>query len=364
VTLVQRRTGKANRLELRLRGVTRLLDTSTHSFLGADVQHDAHGRMAVVWRRILEGDSIQAFAWTPTGGRQQISDTKSSVSDISLSISATGRGALAYWSPEGIFVARRSAGRGFEKPEPVDVSGKFAQKPGIGVSSRGRIVVAWSDGARVLARAATGAAPFGPAQPVALRSAAAGTSLLLGPPKVVVTSKGRAVVTVSSKELRGLAVADARVEAFDWAATALAPSTAATLSRGAAAGEADVVALGANAVIAWTQRPKNSPRALWTTRWTPKGLERPNLYDTHALGLSVLLTAGPRGAVDAFYRAGGPRWFTVRLTAAGRYRDTSVVTPPGEHIALIDVAASGGHLAASWTARPGRPRVQVARPAT
>jgi hypothetical protein len=180
----------------------------------------------------------------------------------------------------------------------------------------------------------------------------------------VLTNDGRAVVAVSSIELRSdrVSVADRRVEAFEWKSSAPHPSAAATLSRGAAAGGADVIARGKAAVIAWTQRPKGAPRALWATRWTGKGLQRPNVYDTRALGSPVLLTAAPRGAVDTFYRAAGNRWFTVRLSAAGLYRGTTTVTPPGEEIDEIDVASAGSHAAASWTLGGRIARVQLGRP--
>jgi hypothetical protein len=178
----------------------------------------------------------------------------------------------------------------------------------------------------------------------------------------VLTTSGRAVVSVSSDELRNHRVVDSRIEAFDWPVGKAHPSGAATLSRGAAAGTADIVAQGTSASIAWTQRPKGSPRALWVARWTPKGLQRPNLYDTRALGLPVLLAPAPGGALDVFYRAAGAHWFTVRLSAAGRFSGTSVVTPPGESIAAIDVASAGTHLVAAWTGRGGGPHVQLARP--
>jgi hypothetical protein len=65
--------------------------------------------------------------------------------------------------------------------------------------------------------------------------------------------------------------------------------------------------------------------------------------------------------VNVFYRASGRRWFTVHLSAAGLFRGTSVVTPPGEQVASIDVATAGRHLAASWTAGP-RAHIEIARP--
>jgi hypothetical protein len=365
--LLQRGAGGSNRLELRAGGRTRLLDTSSHAFLGTAIRHDAHGRFVVAWRRVLEG-TTQAFAWTPRGGRQQVSGVRKSVQHVSLSVAASGRGALAYWSPDGVFVARAAPGRGFDTPATVAPSGTFAAQPGIGVSSGGRVIVAWSDGKRILGRVANGQGPFGPPQPVALRPPAAGNTLLPGVPRVVITSRGRAVVAVSSYELRGSApatpvVADQRVEAFDWPRTAIRPSAAATLSRGAAAGSADIAAQGASAVIAWTQRPPGAPRALWATRWTSKGLQRPNLYDTHDLGLPVQLTLAPRGGIDAFYQAGPQRWFTVRLNATGLYSGTASVTPAGQQVALIGVASEGAHSVAGWTVGKRGARAQLAHPA-
>jgi hypothetical protein len=368
--LLQRAARGSNRLELRVGGRTRLLDTSSHAFLATDVQHDARGRLVVVWRRIL-GSAIQAFAWTPRGGRQQVSDVHKSVSHLSLSVAPSGRAVLAYWSPEGVFVARGASGHGFDAPTTVAPAGTYAAQPGAAVSRSGRVVVAWSDGKRIMVRAASGPGPFGPAQPVALRPPGTGNTVVPGVPKIVMTSGGRAVVAVSSFELRGSSpvpvqtpvVVDQRVEAFDWPRKAARPSTASTLSRGATAGTAAVVVQGASAMIAWTQRPQGAPRALWVTRWTRAGLQRPNVYDTHDLRLPVLLTRGPRGAVDAFYQAGGQRWFTVRLSAAGLYRGTSSVTPLGDQIPLIDVAAEGSRAIAGWTIGKRSSRVQLARPA-
>jgi hypothetical protein len=370
VLLVQHRLNGINRLELRVGGRARLLDTSTHSFLDADVQHDASGRLVVAWRRILEGGQVQVFAWTPSGGRQQVSNGRTNVGGLSLSIAPNSRAALAYASPEGVFVARRPPGSGgFQGPEAVAPAGTYTTAPGVGVSLRGRVVVAWSDGPRLLARAAAGAAPFGTTQPVALRPAAAGNVLLVGAPKVVTASDGRAVAVAPTFEVRPGApnalvrtVTDSRVEAFDWGATDARPSIPITLSRAAAAGPPDLVAVGKSVAIAWTQRPKGLPRALWITRWTPAGIQKPNVYDTHGLDLPVLLTRAPKGAVDAFYTTGAARWFTVRLGAAGLYRGTSPVTPPGERVAAIDAAAAGRSAVAAWTFRSHGAQVRFARP--
>jgi len=368
--LMQRAAGGSNRLELRIGGRTRLIDTTTHSFLGTDIRHDSHSRLVIVWRRVL-GGTIQAFAWTARGGRQQVSNARKDVGYLSLSVASSGRAALAYQSPEGVFVARGATAHGFEAPATLAPAGTFSAQPGVAVSSSGRVVVAWSDGKRIVARAASGPGPFSSPQPVALRPPAAGSTLVPGAPDVVMTSTARAVVAVSSFELRGSGAApgqkpvvvDQRVEAFDWARKVQRPSAAATLSRGAAAGTADVLARGASAVIAWTQQPAGGPRALWVARWTPTGLQRPNLYDTHNLGLPVLLTPAPQGAVDAYYQAGGQRWFTVRLSALGLFTGTSSVTPLSQQVPLIDVASEGSRSIAGWTLGKRNARVQVARPA-
>jgi hypothetical protein len=313
---------------------------------------------------------VQAFVWTAGSGRQQVSAVQKSVTDLSLAVAGNGRAALGFVSEDGVFVARRSPGSGFAPPEQVAAPGSFASGPGLAITRRGHIVAAWLRGTGVVVRAAEGAAPFGAVEAVALRPPAAGNTLVGGPPKIVITSEGRAVVVVSSYELRRTAVAplfaDQRVEAFDWSAKAAHPSAAATLSRSASAGVADVVARGPSAVIAWTQRSPASPRELWTATWTAKGVHRPNIYDTHALGSPVALAPGANGAVNVFYRAGGPRWFTVRLNAAGLYVGTSAVTPPGQSVPLIYAAATGRHAAAGWSAQlgrgPGSWRVEVARP--
>src|SRR4051794_37558508 len=337
--LLQRRSKGRNRLELRVGATVRTLDIAAGNFDSPHIAHDSHSGLVVAWRRLLDPGAAQAFAWTSKGGRQQVSAVQKSVRDVSLAVAGNGRAVLGFVSNDGLFVSRRSPGSGFAPQESLAQTGSFASGPGVAVTRRGRIVAAWLRGAGVVARAASGAAPFGAAQTVALRPAAAGATLVGGPPKVVITSQGRAVVVVSSYELRRTAVAplfvDQRVEAFDWPASAARPSAAATLSRSASAGVADVVTQGGSAVIAWTQRAPSSPRELWATTWTAKGVQRPRVYDTHALGAPVLLAPGRHGAVNVFYRAGGPRWFTVRLTAAGLYVGTSNVTPPGEAVALI-----------------------------
>jgi hypothetical protein len=368
--LLQRRSGERNRLELRVGGSVRTLDVAAGNFDSTHMGHDSHGRLLVAWRRLLDPGAAQAFAWTSKSGRQQVSAVQKSVTDVSLAIAGNGRAALGFVSNDGLFVARRSPGSAFAAPESLAQPGAFASGPGVAVTRRGRVVAAWLRGTGVVARAAEGAAPFGPAQTVALRPPGAGTTLVGGPPKVVITSQGRAVVVASSYELRRTAVAplfvDQRVEAFDWAAHAAHPSAAATLSRSASAGVADVVARGASAVIAWTQRAPSAPRELWATTWTAKGVQRPRVYNTHALAAPVVLTPGQGGAVNVFYRAGGPRWFTVRLTAAGLYAGTSNVTPAGEPVALIYAASTGSRAAAAWHAQlgssAGSRRVRVARP--
>jgi hypothetical protein len=177
----------------------------------------------------------------------------------------------------------------------------------------------------------------------------------------VTTNDGRAVVVVSSLASRDDKTRDSRLDALDWPADAAHPSTPASLSRAAGAGEADVVARGRSAVIAWTQRPKGTRRSLWAARWGPSGVQRPHVFDTHALGLPVRLTAGPKGAVRAFYRVERARWFTVPLSAAGLYGEIAAVTPAAEQVGTLDVAGTGSHVAATWT-RGGR-QVQLARPA-
>ncbi len=366
--LLQRRSGGQNRLELRLGTRVRTIDAGAGSFLSTHVAHDAHGRLVIGWRRALDAGVVQAFAWTSGAGRQQVSAGQKSVRDVSLAVAGNGRAALAFDSEDGISVARRSPNSGFSVAETVAPAGSFASGAGLAVTRRGRIVAAWLRGTGAVVRAAEGAAPFGAAQAVALRPAGAGTTLVGASPKVVITSQGRAVVVVSSYELRRSEVAplfvDQRVEAFDWAANAPQPSAAATLSRSASAGVADVVVQGASAVIAWTQRSPKSQRELWATTWTSKGVQRPRVYTTHALGAPVVLASGAGAAVNVFYRAGGPRWFTVRLTAAGLYRDTSVVTPPGETVPFVYAAAAGSRVAASWSVKlASKWRVQVARPA-
>jgi hypothetical protein len=368
--LLQRRSGGSNRLELRAGRSTRTLDITARGFLSTQVEHDAHGRLVVAWRRQLDPGVVQAFVWTSGSGRQQVSAVQKSVTDLSLAVAGNGRAALGFVSEDGVFVSRRSPGSGFAPPEPVAAPGSFASGPGLAITRRGRVVAAWLRGTGVVVRAAEGAAPFGAAETVGLRPPGAGTTLVGAPPKIVITSEGRAVFVVSSYELRRSPVAplflDQRVEAFDWSAKAAHPSSAATLSRSASAGVADLVARGSAAVIAWTQRSAGSPRELWAATWTAKGVQRPRIYDTHALGSPVALVSGPNGSVNVFYRAGGPRWFTVRLSSAGLYVGTAAVTPPGESVPLIYAAASGGHAAAGWSAQlghgPGSWRVQVGRP--
>jgi hypothetical protein len=278
-------------------------------------------------------------------------------------VAPSGRAALAWWSLSGISLARGTASSGFGKPEAVDTP-RLPAPPGVGVSDAGRVVVAWiGAGANLELRAAGRSAALGPKQVVVLRAAAPGSPLVRRQPKVVTTSDGRAVVVVASGTGAADKARDSRVEAVDWPASATAPSSAATLSRAAGSGEADVVAQGASAAIAWTQRPTGVRRSLWITRWTRGGLRRPDVYDTHALGLPVQLVTARRGALDAFYRAGRARWFTVRLSAAGLYGRTSAVTPATEKVGTIDVASSGRHAAAAWTIRKPRSHVELARPA-
>lgn len=361
--LLQRRAGSTTRLELRLGPRTRLLDSGSRVYFEAALDHDSHGHMVVAWLRFNRtGGPTELFTWTSGGGKHQVAGDDNPAT-LALAVAPSGRAALAYWSPAGVHVARAAPAQPFSKPESVDATSRTAVRPGIAVASGGRIVVAWSDGrGGIFARAAGGAAPFGTMQGVQLRAPAPGAALLPDSPKVVMTASGRAVVCVSSDELRDHRVVDSRVEAFDWPVGEPHPSGAATLSRGAAAGTADIVSQGTAAAIAWTQRPKGSPRALWVARWTPKGLQRPNIYDTRQLGLAALLAPAANGALDIFYRAAGAHWFTVRLSSAGRFSGTVSVTPPGASIGAIDVAADGSHPAAAWTRPAGGARAQMAQP--
>ena len=99
-------------------------------------------------------------------------------------------------------------------------------------------------------------------------------------------------------------------------------------------------------------------------RWIPCGVQRADHRERGArrLGSPVFLAPAPQGAVDAFYRTNTAQWFSVRLRADGLYRNTSVVTPPGQRVGTISVAAAGAHEAAAWTVRRPRAHVQVARP--
>ena len=312
-----------------------------------------------MWMRRLAGKATRVSAWTAAGGRQEIGDATSALA--TLAVAPSGRTAIAYGAQEGTFVARGTTGGGFRKAENVDRAAVFGIAPGVAATGKGRVVIAWIDGqSRLVLRRADPGAPFGSAQVAQLRAQDAGTNLFRDDPSVVTTTDGRAIVVIRTVEFRAGAVADSRVEALDWPVTAARPSPAATLSRGAGAGPAAVVAQGGTAVIAWTQRPTGAPRSLWATRWTAKGPQKPSVYDTHALASPVLLTTARHGAVHAFYRAGGLRWFTVRLSAAGRYSGTTAVTPPNEAVAQIDVAGTGSHAAALWSSRP---HVRLARPA-
>jgi hypothetical protein len=358
--LVQRRVGQVTQLELRTGRRVRVLDRSSSGFAYAALRHDAHRRLIAIWVRPLDQATPTVFAWTTARGVQQVSGAGGAAAP-DLAVAPGGRSALAYSTQDGVFVARGSITRGFTK---TDRAGSQASNPGIAVTSGGRAVVAWSDGdGGILTRAASGSGPFGPMQDVQLRAPLQGATLSPGSPKVVMTGGGRAVICVSSDELVNRRVVDRRVEAFDWPARAAHPSGAATLSRGAAAGVADIVTQGTSAAIAWTQRSKGSPRALWVARWTVKGIQRPNLYDTRALGSPVLLSSAPSGALDLFYRAAGAHWFTVRLSQPGRFTGTSLVTPPGDAVHAIDVASAGNRVVAAWTSPGGRSRVQLATPA-
>jgi hypothetical protein len=352
--VLERSVGRSTRLELRIAGRSRPLDSHSRTFSAVQIAHDSRGRLVVTWSRYTG----ELFAWTAATRTRQIA---SAAADASLAVTPDGRAVLAYSTRGGPFVARGFVRSGFGRSESIGTTTSNAT-PAIAISAAGRIVVAWNAGDGVIAlRSAAGGAPFGSTRAVRLRARDPGTVVTGQVPRIAMTSDGRAIVVVYSVLARGARIADARVEAFAWTVRAARPTSAATLSRGAMAGEPDVVASGKSARIAWTQQTRRTPRALWATRWTGKGPQRPNVYDTRALGGPVLLTVGRRDAVNAFYRAGGQRWFTVRLTAAGLYRGTSVVTPPGEEIAAIDVAAAGGRVAAAWTSGRGA-RVQLGRP--
>src|SRR4029450_3223797 len=160
--------------------------------------------------------------------------------------------------------------------------------PGVAVQGKGRPVIAWVDSqGRLMLRRADPGAPFGTSQLAQLRPAGQGTNVFRDGPAVVATGDGRAVVAIRTVEYRAGAVVDSRVEALDWRLAAARPYAAAAPCR----------------------RPPARPATPYATPPPPPPPPP---------------TPARNGAVDAFYRAGGLRWFTVRLSAAGRYTGTTV----------------------------------------
>jgi len=144
--LFQRRVGPATRLELRVGGRIRTLDSGRGAYFEAKLDDDSHGRIVVVWLRFNRtGGPAELFAWSARAGRQQLSGGDNPAT-LAMAVAPSGRAAVAYWSPKGVFVARAAAGRGFSRPESVDATSRPAARPGIGVTSGGRTVVACSDG--------------------------------------------------------------------------------------------------------------------------------------------------------------------------------------------------------------------------
>ena len=101
--------------------------------------------------------------------------------------------------------------------------------------------------------------------------------------------------------------------------------------------------------------------------WTKNGPGAAHTYRTRKLGTPVVLTAGPRGATDVFYRVGDGHWFTVRLGTNGLFSGMKGVTPASEAVTVLRAAATRRHSAAGWTVKTGRSnaswRVQIAHPA-
>ena len=340
------------------------------NFDSTHIGHDSHGRLLIAWRRLLVPGAAQAFAWTSKSGRQQVSAVQKSVTDVSLAIAGNGRAALGFVSNDGLFVARRSPGSAFAAPESLAQPGTFASGPGVAVTRRGRVVAAWLRGTGVVARAAEGAAPFGPAQTVALRPAGRGHDAGRGPAEGRHHEPGaggggrlllRAPPDRGRAAVRGPARGGVRLARARRAPVGGGDALAKRLrGRG---GRGRTGSLGRDRVDA--TGAVGAPGALGDDV-DDEGRPATPVYNTHALAAPVVLTPGPGAAVNVFYRAGGPRWFTVRLTAAGLYAGTSNVTPAGQAVALIYAASTGNRAAAAWHAQlgssAGSRRVQVARP--
>jgi len=360
---------RRNRLELRIGRKVRTLDFARHTFDSAAIDHDRRGRLIAAW---AEPDGAGAVStWIAGRGIQQIGAPGLRVTQLSLDVAADGYAVLAFGSYEGgIFVTRRLPRRDFSAAQMLS-----GQEPGFGlaagVSSGGRAVVAWHRDRRITVRASDNFGPFGPLRTVELRTRA--RTLVAGTLELAITDEGRAVVAVSTREFgpggpgEGELVA-ARVAAFDWSPRRPGPSPPRILSEEAVTtGGAEVLATGRAAIIAWTERvASNAPRTLRAVSWTARGPSRAHEYETRKLGIPVALTPARGQGAHVFYRVRGGRWYTVRLSHAGLFRNTTQVTPPSDFVLQIDVAGRGRRAAAAWTVRRGRTnaswRVQVARP--
>jgi hypothetical protein len=374
VVLLERRSGRLNRLELRIGGGRMVtIDSSRHTFLDTAVEHYGKDRLLVAWRRLTDDSGkVQAFWWASGSGRNQAGPASASISHLELDAASDGSAILALKTTHEIFAVRRNAGGSFGAPQLVSEVAGSAGYPNAAVASGGRTVVAWGESDTVVARVADRGRGFGPAATVHLRPPSGGHTLVTGFPRVATTADRRAVVVVTSAELSSVpqpegtpVLTGIRVEAFDWPARAASPSAARLLS-GAQPGTAEVLSGRDKAVIAWTEL-ESEARILRTVSWTGSEPGQARTYRTRNLGIPVVFAAAPHGATDVLYRVGGGHWFTVHLGASGRFSGTTAVTPPGESVTVLAAAAARGHSAAGWTVKTGRSnaswRVQIARPA-
>jgi hypothetical protein len=374
--VLQRRAGGRNRLELHDGRRSRALDVSRHAFIDADVGHDRRGRLVVAWRRIARtGGAIQLFVWTTGARTRQLSSLPTSANSVSLDVAPNGRAIVAASSQGQVLAWRRAPGRRFGPPRQLTPERSATSDPAASIAGGGRAVVAWGEGEAVAASSAEGNGPFGTPQVVRLRSAREGHSLVPAAPKIVLTSERRAVVAVSAAELRAAsgpytepAIVATHVEAFDWAPGAGTPSAARTLSRGELAGAPDLIARGGSALVAWTERADGAaPRALRAAFWAARGPDRNHTYETRELGGPVVLAPAAAGGAQVFYRVTRGHWFTVHLAGSGLFSRTSVVTPPGRAVTVLEADGASRRAVAAWTGKTGRGdssnRIHLARPA-
>jgi hypothetical protein len=374
VILDEHVSGKVSSLELRVgRKAPQTLATGRHSFGDVRVDHDGRGALVVAWDAVPDsGGARQLFVWSAAARTAQLTTGTQSTDLQALDVAGDGGAVLTGWSRSGLVVARRAPGAAGFAPATTLASDVGLQSSAA-AGPAGRAVVAWTQRGQLQTAAADGSSAFGPTQTIAVPPAPDGRPAFVDGVALTATPTGRVVfATHTLLDPNGGRGSGARVDTFDWAPGAPAPSPAVTVSQAPFSGAPTVLARAEIVFVVWTETTASNvgPRTMRVVRFGPGGPAPSTTYTSSAHNLgnvfgTPVLQALPGTAVRVYYRPSrSARAYTVTFDEAGVARGAALVAERTNADLAGALTREGSLLA--WTRKLGTGnasyRVQTATP--